>query len=476
MRKNALVLLMLLSCIAFCVVPCSAAEKLPAKGLTPNAKVDYVQMSDMSDLDLSNPVIPTGDTIKIGVVTAFSGPLSLAGACLFFGAQLVAHDVNKRGGILVDGKKKLIEVIKADNLATVDGTRKAAERMAVQEKVHFLLGSTNSAMARVMEQVADKHKIIALNITSADDMHNAENFTRYGFMTNYSADQLGRGFAYYFGQIRKKEQKFYVLAQDTLGGHAYGESFKRSLKEHFPNAQIVGEDYHKMFLTDYAPYITKVKASGAEVVYCSALPPDLNIFMKQARQMGLKIPIATIFAADPTLMKELGVEGSKGVIVVSDSYGGTPYFKNPGAVKFGKTWHELWKNKWKGDYATPLWENPLVGLMTYPNAVYWAMSVVERAGSTDPEKIIKAWEGDVFQYPSGVVAKMRACDHKAINPLQVSEFVPPEEQKISFNIPPYHWGKDYSFFGPSSVIPMEKALPWMDQNLDRCKGKSNWGE
>ena len=51
-------------------------------------------------------------------------------------------------------------------------------------------------------------------------------------------------------------------------------------------------------------------------------------------------------------------------------------------------------------------------------SAYWLFSVIERAKSTDPEKIIKVWEGDIYQYPNGKIVKMRACDHKTIQPYE----------------------------------------------------------
>lgn len=81
-------------------------------------------------------------------------------------------------------------------------------------------------------------------------------------MTSFSPEQIGRGIAYYYAQIRKKEKKFYILCQDYMFGHAMAEGFKKGLKEYFPQGQIVGEDYHKLFLTDFAPYLTKIKPPG----------------------------------------------------------------------------------------------------------------------------------------------------------------------------------------------------------------------
>jgi hypothetical protein len=107
---------------------------------------------------------------------------------------------------------------------------------------------------------------------------------------------------------------------------------------------------------------------------------------------------------------------------------------------------------------------------------YWLMSVIERAKSTDGDKIVAVWENDTYKMDNGKVLKMRGCDHKVIQDLAVSEFVPPDQQKVSFNIPPYYYYKGISSYGPTSVIPAVKVLPWMDQKLDRCKGKNDWGE
>ncbi|MBI5606120.1 MAG: hypothetical protein HY879_22525, partial [Deltaproteobacteria bacterium] len=113
---------------------------------------------------------------------------------------------------------------------------------------------------------------------------------------------------------------------------------------------------------------------------------------------------------------------------------------------------------------------------SYTEQTYWLLSVIERAQSTDPEKIIKIWEGDSYKFTTGKVMKMRPCDHKAIQDLHIFEFVPPEQQKESFNIPPNYWFKGASNPGPTFKVPAEKVFPLMDQKLDRCKGKNPSGE
>ena len=253
-------------------------------------------MADMSDFDPAHPVVPTGDVIKIAHVAPFSGPAAIAGELHYASMAWAVHDINKRGGIWVDGKKKLVALIRADSMSKPDQAKKICERMILQEKAQFLVGTSGSNIMKIMNETGNKYKVIVMNEGAlSDDLMDAANFNRYAFMSTASAEQIGRGLAYFYGQIRKKEKKFYIIGQDYSFGHALGDGFKKGLKEYYPEAQIVGEDYHKLFLTDYAPYLEKIKASGADVIYTGDWSPDSGNLLKQARQMGIKLPFANLF-------------------------------------------------------------------------------------------------------------------------------------------------------------------------------------
>ena len=436
--------------------------------MTPKAAFDFKNFPDMSDFDPNHPMALKGDTIKIAVVASHSGPAASVGEIYYISVLWAAHMVNKQGGIMVDGKKKMVEVIKADTQSKPDITKKVTERMILQENVDFLWGTNGSHLQKVINQVADNYKKISVNAASlSDELQEGQDFSRYCFMTTFSTQQIGRGLAYYYGQIRKKEKKFYILCQDYLFGHSMAEGFKQGLKEYYPEAEIVGEDYHKLFLTDFAPYLTKIKASGAEVVYTGDWIPDAANLLKQARQMGIMLPFADIFMDEPRFLTEVGVEGTKGLINLAQYGNGNPAFKNDDQIKLYNAWHDLWKNKWKEPYNTVLYTHAAGNIGAYIGSTYWLLSVVARAGSTDPEKIIKVWEGDTYQLPTGQILEMRACDHKQITPLSVNEFVPPAEQKQSFNIPPYYWFEGCSNVGPSTLLPPDKVVPKADPTL--CK-------
>ena len=442
------------------------------------AQFDVNKMSDMSDFDPATWKSPHGDTIKIALVAPFSGPAAANGHYYWTCVAWAAHDINKRGGLFVDGKKKLVEVIKADHMSKPDQCKKICERMVLQEKVHVFWGTPGSNMMKIMNETANKYKVISVNsMALADNLMDSINFSRYSMMTSWSAEQVGRAIAYYYGQIRKKEKKFYILNQDYSLGHETAEGFKKGLKEYAPEAAIVGEDYHKLFLTDYAPYLTKIKASNAEVIFTADWDPDARVLLKQSRQMGLKIPFAAFYMDIPNILEDVGIVGTEGLVCLSPFNTMNPQFKSKGEIKFYKAWNDLWRNKWKTEpYNGSFFEHPSSYMGAWTMNMYWLLSVIERAKSTDPEKIISVWENDTYKYVNGKVVKLRGCDHKQIEDLSISEFVPPEKQKVSFNIPPYYWLKTASSHGPAFRIPAEKILPWMDQSLDRCKGKNGWGE
>lgn len=443
---------------------------------TPKASFDAGKISDMSDFDPATWQSPTGDTIKIGYINSFSGPAAINGQLHFAPIAFAVHDINKRGGIWVDGKKKLVELIKADHMSKADQCKKVAERLILQEKVHILMGTSGSHLMKIISDTAAKYKIIAVNEGSvADSLMDAQSFNRYTFMPSFTTDQAARALAYYYGQIRKKEKKFYILNQDYALGHEFAESFKQGLKKFFPEAQIVGEDYHKLFLTDYAPYLTKIKASGAEVIFSGDWTPDSGNLLKQARQMGITLPVANLYMDEPNELHDIGVEGTKGLVNI-DQQDTFPFFKESGRAKLHKAWNDQWKTWKTPPYNSKLFAHCISSMGTYNQVTYWMLSVIERAKSTNADKIIKVWEGDTYRFANGKVAKMRACDHKTIQDLLVTEFGTPEEQKQAFNVPPYYFFQGCSYHAKGYKIPAGKVLPSMDQKIDQCRGKNLWGE
>ncbi|MBI4926997.1 MAG: hypothetical protein HY835_04475, partial [Anaerolineae bacterium] len=90
--------------------------------------------------------------------------------------------------------------------------------------------------------------------------------------------------------------------------------------------------------------------------------------------------------------------------VMSSFWTANPQFKSPGYTKVYKAWNGLWKTTWKtAPYNGKLFEHYFGNFGSWTSVTYWLMSVIERAKSTDPEKIISVWENDTYKYVNGKV-------------------------------------------------------------------------
>jgi branched-chain amino acid transport system substrate-binding protein len=427
-----------------------------------DAKFDIKKMSDMSDFDPNNPIIYSGpDTIRIGLMQLFSGPGAGNGEIFWLTCNWVAHDYNKRGGIYVDGKQKKVVFLKGDTKGKPADTKKAAERLVLSDKVQFLWGTSGSHLTDVISQVANQYKIIHQNsLACSDYLMDEKHFSRYVFQTFTRNSTFGQAGAYYYAK-RRKERKFYILCQDYSFGHSLAEEFKKGLKKYYPNAKIVGEDFHPLFAKDFAPYVTKIKASGAEVIYSGDWLPDGGNLLKTCRDMGVNLPILNIFIDEPNALHAIGVEGTKGLVNMNHYMGD---LRDPARREMYTIWDKLWRTKWQKPYNTWLYKINGGTIAECIMTTYWLMSVIERAKSTDPEKIIKVWEGDRFKTLAGIL-EMRRDDHTAIRDLYLSEYVPPSKQKLSMTVPPYYWFKGISSVGKIVTVPAKYCTPTLDPKL-----------
>lgn len=413
---------------------------------------DPSKIADMSGYDPGKVEFPTGDTFKIGLMEAFSGPGAANGRYYWLTTSWNAYDYNKRGGIMVDGKRKLIEIIKGDTQSKPAVTKKTAERLCLEDKVNVLWGASGSHICLVIQKVAEKYKTIYHNPMSLSPaLMDGKNFNRYAFRTCLDTNMIGEAMAYYFA--RRPEKKFYILNQDYSYGHDMAEGFKKGLAKHKPDAVIVGEAYHPLFLKDFAPYLTKVQGSGAEVIFSGDWTPDGPNMVKQAVGMGMRLPIANLYIDNRPLMETIGGPTGEIMINANDYMVSVETPQNKAIIDI---WHESSKD-WSPPYDTDEWIWPVTIFGRCIDATYWMFDVIERAGTTDPEKIIATWEGDEYMGLVGKL-KMRACDHQVIRDMFVTQFEFPNK-----------WHEKGASYGKAIRIDSMYCMPPVAEDLDRCK-------
>ena len=381
------------------------------------------------------------DTVNIVNLDPLSGPMKDVGDRSVQGYQFAIDEINAAGGLLGKQVKLIIE----DSQMKPDVAARKAIRAIMEDKAQFILSLTSTAVAQALMDVAEKNKVIFAMFGAESDFLTGKNFNRYSFRTCFTTGNRARAYAEFFKT--KPSRKFYLMNQDYAFGHAVADDFKKVITKVIPDAKIVGEDYAPIGQKDFGPYISKILASGAEIIFTGNFGADLQNLMKQGAQMGIKLPVryATYFLDGDIELSQID-QAAVGSFVNSTYL---PTIDTPQ----NKAFLERWNKKFKAtDHP---W--PTANLGYSYNGLMFLFAAIKKAGSFDPEAVIKAWEG--MEYNSLVGKQiMRACDHQIMMPGPIGEI---QAKSAMFSFP---------FAGTPVMIPLDKvAVPISETGNPRCK-------
>lgn len=404
---------------------------------------------------LSNSPAYAADTIKILQIDPFSGPFEYAGRVYNAGFRFAIMEQNAKGGLL--GKK--IELITADSELKPDVATRKAKQHILEDKVSFFGTGTGTHVAIALNKVATGYKTLMMNWGGMGDDAQGKEFSPYAFRICQNAYNFTSALAQLMA--KKPYRKFYIVCQDYAWGHDVASAFKEQLKKHLPDAQIVGEDFHPLSTKDFAPYITKVKAAGADAVFTGNWGPDARLLVKQARELGLKSPFPFVmtFGVDPYIENEL----KDASIGIHYAYDYDLRVNTPENSDFIKRYYEK-IGKHEKDFLL-WWPSGSTGHTAIGLSMVFA--AVEKAKSLDPEKFIPVFEGFSHKTPVGTWT-MRACDHQVLLPMfagvVTTEPNPWFNGKIDPNIS-FPWlGSDIL-----TVDAVKGAIPATPDYNPRCK-------
>jgi branched-chain amino acid transport system substrate-binding protein len=337
--------------------------------------------------------------IIFGVVEPLSGVMKDVGDRYLNAVQFSAKKLNEHGGLL--GKE--VVVIGEDGGLKPDISTRKATKLILEDKADFIMTGTGSHISLAMMKVAKRYNKVFLTYGTEAASITGSEFNEYMFRSCLNTDQHSAAVMAYFAK-HTDFKKFYILCQDYAFGREAAEGFKKKMNT-IPGAELVGEDFHPIGLKDFAPYISKVMASGAQVVLTGNYGPDLDNLIKTGAALGWKCITGNYFLNDPIRME--AVKDAAIGSVTADSYMIT--IDNPENNAFVEEWHKVYKDRDIG------LQYPVISMGRAYWAIQWLGDVIKKAKSTDAEKIIKAWEGAEFEMPWGKVT-MRACDHQMITP------------------------------------------------------------
>lgn len=323
--------------------------------------------------------------IRIGVLFVASGPMGGYGKHGNQAVQMALEEINAQGGIL--GRR--VEAVFGDTQLKLPIATEIATRFVSRDKVDFIVGPTSSGIAGAISKIAvDNKKILVLAQAAADSLTGSA-FSPHQFATLSNAMMHSRSGAYYVAS--KPYKRWMCIGPNYNYGWDSWAQFKGKLKELRPDVNFVGEVWPKLTEKDFTPFIQKIVEAKPDAVWSPLWGMDAVNFIKQAKAAGLfnKIKFAFPDGAALETLVPLGKEMPDGTYVAARYFFLTP--DSATNRKFVRAYMDRFK-----EYPDYMAEE------TYA-AVYFIKAAVQRAGTTDADKIISAVEREplAWETPEG---------------------------------------------------------------------------
>ncbi|MGI9132660.1 MAG: branched-chain amino acid ABC transporter substrate-binding protein [Rhodoferax sp.] len=344
-----------------------------------------------------------GETVKMVRIDPLTGLLGPVGVSQLKGYQFFAEKFSGAGNPA--GVK--FEVTGIDNKLSPAESLNAL-KAAIDQGVRYIIQGNGSSVALALVDAVNKHnernpgkEIIYLNDSAVDpDLTNNKcSYWHFRFDADTSMKMEAMSS---FMESQKDIKKVYILGQNYSHGVQVAKYTKETLARKRPDIQIVGEDLHPLAQTrDFAPYIAKIKAAGADTVITGNWGSDLSLLIKAANEGGYTGKFFTYYAGVTGTPTALGSNGAGRVYQVAYNH------YNMGGQM------DKWMNEFKAKYNDDFYTGATIRIFQTLGAA------MAKAKSTDPLKVAAALEGLKIDSFNGEV-EMRKTDHQLQQPLYVT--------------------------------------------------------
>jgi branched-chain amino acid transport system substrate-binding protein len=338
----------------------------------------------LAALTLSTGLAVAQDKVKIGVVQPMTGPTAHDGHRIVKAIRLYTDLVNKQGGVL--GKQ--IELVIADNQSKPQESVNAFERLVTQDKVSAMIccwGSSNTLAVMPRLEQARMPIVVETGTSPKLTAPGAPGLKwTYRLLTHQGMDAKAHA-AYLKSQGFKR---FGFIALNNDWGHSLIKEFGGQARE--MGMQVVAEEKYQPGEQNFLPFISKVKSSGADVVFLNGDAQALALLVKQAKEQALKATLIVTAGDFDQLVRDAGAAAAEGVHSIDYYDAG-----NPSAVskEFVKQWVAAYPTE------SPSHQGPASGY----SAMMLIVDAIKRANSADPSKIRDALETAKLETPLGLI-------------------------------------------------------------------------
>jgi branched-chain amino acid transport system substrate-binding protein len=348
-------------------------------------------------------------TIKIGYIDPFSGPFASGGSASLQMFQFIVDDINAKGGAL--GKK--LELVKFDDKLQPDDAVLAL-RSATDQKLPFVMSCVGSNVGAALIDAVEEHnvrnpgnEVLLLNCGQlADELTNERcSFWHFRFIGSVEMRAVAR-----VRSLPQSVKSVYLLNQDYLFGQTVARDTRRLLEKYRPDIKIVGDEFIPLMrITDFTPYVRKIKASGAQSLLTGNYRMDLDRLIRASVNAGLDIRYDTYLGHLIGAATAIGSYGEGRLTSVMEAHENIPFEEhNAEAEAFFKRWRAT------HDFA----------FVAVPAVTQFEMLVraINMAGSTSALKVALALEGMQQKDLFGAANIMRKEDHQLLLPYYEAVF------------------------------------------------------
>jgi len=234
---------------------------------------------------------PAG-AIKIGLLYDHTGPFADAGSVNSWrGAKMIIDYVNEHGGVA--GKYQVVRV-DGDSQSKVDVALNEAERLLNVEKVDALVGVYASSLAVPLAERVDKEKkILWITTAISSKVFDGRNL-QYTFRPQPTGNQVGRLTMQFINDYAEakfgkpaKALRLAVIHED--GPYGTDVSSGNEAEAKALGLNVVIDEAYSAQAPDLSSLITRLRAARPDVVFHTAYNPDIALFLRQARDQGLRM-------------------------------------------------------------------------------------------------------------------------------------------------------------------------------------------
>ena len=397
--------------------------------------------------------VQAAETIKVGILHSLSGTMAISETSLKDMALMTIDEINAKGGV----NGKMLEAVVVDPASNWPLFAEKGRQLLTQDKVAVVFGCWTSVSRKSVLPVFEELNGLLFYPVQYEGEEMSPNVFYTGAAPNQQAIPAVE---YLMSEEGGGAKRYFLLGTDYVYPRTTNKILRAYLKTKGVKDSDIDEKYTPFGHSDYQTIVADIKkfSQGGKTAVVSTINGDSNVpFYKELGNAGLKatdVPVVAFSVGEEELR---GVD-TKPLVGHLAAWNYFMSIKNPENTAFIKKWSDYAKAKnIAGHKDKPLTNDPMEA--TYIGIKMWAQAV-EKAKSTDTDKVIAAMAGQTFKAPGGFTSTMDKENHHLHKPVFIGEVKADGQFNVVWKTP-----------GPVKAAPWSPYIAGNDKKKDEPEKK-----